>query len=490
MSTLKETDIDNPDLNGWVELLADIRFPILEPTAKSMVGIKTSTGMPMDRFCDSMLHDPGTVLTMLRWANSLPRGRLSSDITTLESATMMIGLEKVKHLPDEMDILQLPAEDEHMRAYMHVTSRAFHAAYQAYDWATRRADMLPKESFVAAFMHNIGTMCILLNGGDEINRIRAVISEDGVSADEAQYLVLGFSLKQLSHALAIRWKLPELVIDSLSADKATNPRVYGVMLACKLARVAEAGWYSSEMIDCTEHIAAYLEFDFSKTVTVIHQNVVDAARESAWYEVIHAAALLPLIPEFKLDSEGNPQVQEEEIKQFCILPQLDIYHDLSDNIRAAAAILDLSTLMTLVTRAMHDGLGLNRVVFSMLEGLEHDQLNARYLLGTDNDPEFNQFQISLTPINLFTHIMKKPQSIFLNDENKNKYWKMVPEKLKKTIGIESFFAGSVFVDEKPIGLFYVDRGTDDCKLDEATYKRFKVLIQLVGKAIEVQRASN
>jgi len=487
MSTMKATNVDKPGLEGWVELLADIRFPILEQTAKNVRGIKTSAGMSMDRFCDSMLHDPGTVLTMLRWANSLPRGRLSSDVTTLESAAMMIGLDKVKRLPADMDMLAIPAKDEHMRAYMHVASRAFHAAFQAYDWAIRRADMVPKESFVAAFLHNIGEMAILLNGGEEINRIRAVIEKDGISADEAQYLVLGFSLKQLSLALAEHWKLPELVTDSLSADKATNPRVYGVMLACQLARRAENGWYTKEMLECIEHLSTFLEIDFSQAVRMAHLNAVAAARESAWYEVIHAASLLPLVPEFELDSEGNPKLVEEEVKHFCLLPQLEVYEDLSNNIRAAATILDLSTLMTLVTRAMHDGLGLNRVVFCMLEGIDHDQLNARYLLGTDSDPDFNQFQISLTPTNLFTHIMKKPQSIFLNEQNKNKYWNIVPEKLKKIIGIESFFAGSVFVDGKPIGMFYVDRRNDDCQLDEAAYKRFKILIQLTGKAIEVQR---
>ena len=490
MSNEQIADIDKPDLDGWVELLADIRFPILEPTANSVRGMKTSAGMPMDRFCDSMLHDPGAVLTMLRWANSLPRGRLSSDVTTLESAAMMTGLDKVKNLTDGMAVLTLPAEDEHMRAYVHVASRSFHAAYQAYDWAMQRADMVPKESFVAAFMHNIGSMAILLNGGDEINQIREVVANDDMSADEAQYLVLGFSLKQLSQALAIRWKLPELVVDSLSADKASNPRVYGVMLACQLARLAEEGWYTTEMLDCTEHIASYLDYDFSRTIGMIHRNAVAAARESEWYKVIPAATLLPIIPEFKLDDEGNwISVEEVEHHHFCLMPQIDVYDEIILQIQTEARKLDLSGLMSLVTRCLHDGLGLNRVVFAMLEGMEHDELNARYMLGTDNDPEFNQFKIGLIPSNLFTHVMKKSQSIWLNEGNKEKYWKLVPDSLKEIINTSSFFAGSVFVDGKPIGLFYADRHIGDCYLDEASYKRFKVLIQLVGKAIEAQRTS-
>jgi len=491
MTTSAAKDIDKLDIDGWVDLLADIKFPILEPTAISVRAIKSSAGMPMDRFCDSMLHDPGAVLTMLRWANSLPRGRLSSDVTTLESAAMMIGLEKVKHLPDDMEVLTLPCEDKNLCTYMQVTSRAFHAAYQAYDWAIQRADMVPKESFVAAFMNNMATMALLLNGGDEIKRIHEVIVDDDMSADDAQYLVLGFSLKNLSHALAVRWKLPELVIDSLSADKASNPRVYGVMLACQLARLAEDGWYSLEMLDCKQAVANYLELDQGKVIAMIHRNAVAAARESAWFEVTPAATLLPLIPEFELDEEGQliAQIDEHDSQHFCLMPQLNIYNEIIEHIQAKASTLDLNTLMDLVTRCLHDGLGLNRVVFAMLEGYEHDQLNARYMSGTDNDPEFNQFKISLSPVNLFTHVMKKAQSIWLHEGNKEKYWKLVPDKLKSIIITDSFFAGSVFVDEKPIGLFYADRHTEDCLLDEATYKRFKILIQLVGKAIDAQRGT-
>ncbi len=492
MSSITVENDKKLDLNGWVDLLVDIKFPILDVTSKSVVAMNSSTGMSMDKFCDSMLHDPGTVLTMLRWANSLPRGRLSSEVTTLESATMMIGLEKAKRLPSEMTALLLPAKDEHMRAYMHVACRAFHAGYQAYDWATRRADMVPKESFVAGFMHNLGSMAILLNGGEEINQIRDVIENDGMSADEAQYLVMGFSLKQLSHALAVRWKLPELVIEALQADKATNPRVYGVMMACQLARLAESGWYSPEMMNCTQNIAEYLELGHDRTTWIIHQNAIDAARESEWYQVTPAAALLPRIPEFELDNDGNPIIAEEIEEaphHFCLMPQLEVYNDLIENIRSAASLIDLGTLMILAMRAMHDGLGLNRVVFAMLEGVEHDELKARYMTGTDNDPEFNQFKIMLVPVNLFTHVMKKAQSIWLNDGNKDKYLKLVPDKFKEIIRTDSFYAGSVFVDGKPIGLFYADRHTEDCHLDEMTYKRFKVLIQLVGKAIEAQRAA-
>ena len=58
---------------------------------------------------------------------------------------------------------------------------------------------------------------------------------------------------------------------------------------------------------------------------------------------------------------------------------------------------------------------------------------------------------------------------------------------KDLIETESFYISSVFVDNKPVGMFYTDRHTADCYLDEASYQRFKQITQLTGKAMEEQR---
>jgi len=482
-------------LDEWVSILANTAFPMLEPTARGIAKVvKEGDNLSLDRFCDSMLHDPGAVLTMLRRANSLPRGRLSSDVTTLENASMLIGVDKVKDLHKQMKQMPLPAQSDIERHYTEVASRAFHAAYQAYDWAVQRADMMPKESFVAAFMHEIGEMALLLHGGDEVMRIRELMTCEDMPADEAQYVVLGFSLEQLSYRLAARWKLPELVTDSLSAEQASNPRVYGIMLACQLANyVDETGWYTEKVQGCMERVADYLEKSFSATVEVIHINAVTAARESEWYGAMPAAALLPRLPEIVLDEVGEEQddgKKRDMLNHFCLMPQTEVFDMVVRQIQTQAQHQNLEVLMGLVMLALHDGLGLNRVLFAMPESQDSDTLVARYLSGTDNDPEFSKFSISLAPANLFTHVMKKSQSIWLNEGNKNKFWKMIPDTFKELVGTDSFFAGSVFVEEKPVGMFYADRHILDCKLDEATYKRFKVLVQLVGKAIEAQRANN
>lgn len=482
--TTKQQKQDTPQgLEAWVELLTDKPFPLMQPTVTGMKAIDESEGSSIDRLCDSILHDPGAILTILRKVGSMPRGRLASDVTSLEGAAMLIGFSSVKQLASSSQVLDIEDKTVFTQGYLQATSRAFHAAYQAYDWAVRRADMMPKEAFVAAFMHDIGKMAMWLHGGDELQKIKNLRLNERMPFDEAQYVVLGFSLEQLSLELARRWKLSEMVVDVLTPEMACNQRVYGVMLACQLARLAEDGWYSSDMQECIEHVATYLGLDYSATVHLVHQNAVDAARETEYYGAIPAASLLPLIP--------VPEEEDEDakLKHFCLTPQPTVYEDIVRNIQRDGESINLNALMGLVMRALHDGLGLNRSVFAMLSQ-DRSSVKARYLSGADNDPEFSQFELSLETSNLFTHLMKKQQSVWINDENREKFWNLVPDSLKKLIKTDSFYASSVFVEGKPIGLFYSDRHITDCHLDEDSYKRFKSLVHLVGATLERQRAKS
>jgi hypothetical protein len=210
---------------------------------------------------------------------------------------------------------------------------------------------------------------------------------------------------------------------------------------------------------------------------------VEAARETGYYGAIPAASLLPLIPVPEEEDE------ESEIKHFCLTPQHDVYADVVREIQTNGESINLNALMGLVMKGLHDGLGLNRSVFAML-GQDRSSVRARYLSGTDNDPEFSQFELSLETSHLFTHLMKKQQSVWINDDNRDQFWKFVPDSFKELIKTDSFYASSVFIDGKPIGLFYSDRHIADCHLDEDSYKHFKSLVHLAGKTLEKQRAKS
>jgi hypothetical protein len=110
-------------------------------------------------------------------------------------------------------------------------------------------------------------------------------------------------------------------------------------------------------------------------------------------------------------------------------------------------------------------------------------LRARGIVGSVNDPLFNRFSIDLVSHNLFVRLMEKPQSLWLNDDNRGKFFPLIPINFHKMVRNDSFFVMSLFVRNKPVGMFYADRHTSTCHLDKEAYKRFKHLVAQVSHTL-------
>ena len=138
--------------------------------------------------------------------------------------------------------------------------------------------------------------------------------------------------------------------------------------------------------------------------------------------------------------------------------------------------------MAKTTRAMHDGIGLNRVVFARYEK-NTKSLVGTVIVGSSNNPVFNRFNIKLDIPHLFTRLMEKPQAILINDETRNKFWSLVPQEFAKLIGTNSFAAMSVHYKDEPLGLFYADRHTSSCQIEDTSYKYFKTMSTQCSKIL-------
>ncbi|MDY6980456.1 MAG: GAF domain-containing protein, partial [Pseudomonadota bacterium] len=135
-----------------------------------------------------------------------------------------------------------------------------------------------------------------------------------------------------------------------------------------------------------------------------------------------------------------------------------------------------------VIESLHHGLGLNRVVFARLD-TEKRKLVGEKVIGSNNDPIFSRFEIDLAGKHLFSLLMEKTQAILLNDQTRSKFWSLVPPDLQKKIRVNSFVAMSLYVNGKPLGLIYADRHSNNCQLDENTYRHFKTVCNQTTKIL-------
>jgi HD-like signal output (HDOD) protein len=474
----------NEALAKWVSQLQQQPLPAIKANCELLQQLSSGDHTDMGRLATIIESDPGLSVMLLRHINQIRHKHLRSEITTPRHALMMLGLQQLRLLLPTVSLVEALPKESQLRL-RHQFSQAFHAAYQARDWGHLRRDLAVDELFTAALLNNLGEMLLNQYAAAEVDRVYGLMQQKEMEPEEAQYVVFGFSFNQLTLEIARVWHLPNLLCDSMQAENASNNRVLSIMLAAQLARCARHGWYTKSLSKLIDDIAEFMLSDSAAIATLLHRNAVEAARESGRYAVPHPAALL-LLPATLVEEKKpiakkstDTQLPSTDEADFCIAPQRRVLVRVLKTLNNPNETLPLKEVLRLVLEGMRDGLGLNRVVFAGLTP-NKDQLRASYMLGSDNDPSFKRFAVDLNGHNLFVRLMDKQQSLWLDDNNRKKFFQLIPINFHKLVNNDSFFVMSLFVRSKPVGLFYADRHNRNCRLDEEGYKRFKQLVTMAS----------
>lgn len=476
----------NLNLDEWVKHIGHKSVPVQEATISALRQHCAQENAPIAELEETVNLDPGLVIHLLRLGNAKTSGSLSTDITTVPQALMILGVQQVNELPQRLPGIKKTLKDAARIRLLKTFARAYHAARQATRWAIQRRDMTPEEVFAATQLHFLGEMFVAMYAPALLDQVDKMHNEKNIASDEAQFIVLGFTLDQLTAKLARQWQLPDLLLEALHPENAKFPRAYGIMLAVQLARGAAVDWYAEKTCKIQEHAAEWLETDLAELITGTHVLAVDVAHESMIYGVPPAGlglAYIPPKPEEKADTQEQESSDEQEA-EICLMPQIQSLKLLLGILtQKKLATENTYELIRHILKGLHDGIGLNRVVFARLDS-DKKRLKAEKIIGVDNDPLFSRFEINLAPINLFSHLMKKSQAILINDKNREKFWPLIPNEFKELIGTNSFMAMSIFVADKPVGIIYADRRNSACQVDEHAYKYFKTICKHASRVLQ------
>lgn len=469
--------MEDSNLNKWVELAEKQAVPVLKYTIKELRHLCRQEEIPLKEITHVVERDPGLVVHILHTSNARPnKGRLSAEITHIGQAFRLMGTDQLTRLPDALPAIGDVLNEQSKVRLLQTFNRAYHAARFATDWAALRRDMTPDEVFTATHLHFLGEMIISMHAPELLDKIYHLRVDENIASEEAQYLVLGFTLDELSLKLAEKWQFPALVKEALHPESANSPRAYGIMLGVQMARsVCFEGWYSHATHEIQKHVAKWIGMNLSDVISRSHVIAAEIAREVPQYDTPAVARLLPLIIKAEEESEDEEEEEQEKKALVCLIPQLPVLRAAVKNLTTLSAkeVTEESVIHTIID-AMHDGIGLNRVVYCHYSD-EDRMFYGNIIKGTENDIVFNRFSIAVNSANLFTHLIKKPQALLINEINRAKYWNLVPEDFQKLININSFAVMSVFKNNQPYALFYADRHTSACQFDEKSYSYFKTL---------------
>lgn len=450
-----------------VSRLSRENFPVLAKTAAEIAkqavrGERASA----QEISDIVLHDPFYTLNVLRAIGMRKRSRLSSEITTVEHAVMLFGAKPFFERFAKPAIIEeeLKGNPQALLQLRRALSRAHHAACQACDWAIFRQDIESEEVYIAAAINDIAEAYLCWAAPELAAQLTEAIRRDPGGTAAHQQALMGFDLHTLFEAITQTLNLPELMCHLTDPSATQNVRVNTVQLGAAVARHAEFGWYGAALESDLIAVATLLKLQPGEAIGHVHRTAVLAARAWRWYEAPPAARWLALLPE----------PMQQEAASVPIIP-----------CKPQAPPGSMQDLMQWAMQALQSEVGLRRVVFAMRTA-DGQYLRAKLAVGTTAPSTFSQFEIALSDHNLFARMLHKPQGVWFNKQNQENLQVFVNAAVLRVIGRGEFFAHSLLLGAKPLGLFYGDchDGSSGCQLDETRYIKFKEIVAKVSRDLQ------
>lgn len=250
MTNMHDSDLD---LAGWVAYFSQASIPVLRHTKQQLAELRANANKCNARAISSViLHDPMLTLRVLAYIEAKRGASRITDITTIERALMMVGME-----PFFNDFQDLPLVEDHLRGHprallglLKVIGRARKAMYWARDWAIYRHDLDVDEINVAALLYDFAEILMWCFAPGLALRVADRQKADrSLRSIHVQTEIFGVALYQIKLALAQSWNLPRLLITLMDQEHADHPRVRNVKLAVDLARHSSNGWDDAALPD-------------------------------------------------------------------------------------------------------------------------------------------------------------------------------------------------------------------------------------------------
>jgi putative nucleotidyltransferase with HDIG domain len=174
-----------------------------------------------------LAEDPAISVKVLKLTNSAFYG-LAREVDSVKHAVVIVGMEAIKNLVLSASVLDMFKSDtvdqEFQESYWrHSLATGFCCRFLAKKLQAHGM-MNTDSAFSSGLLHDIGKIVIACFLSDEYARLQEARAEDTESQDiELEDRVLGFNHAQIGAFLAVQWKLPNRLAESI--DYHHQPRL-------------------------------------------------------------------------------------------------------------------------------------------------------------------------------------------------------------------------------------------------------------------------
>ncbi len=183
--------------------------PIYDQVAKLLAEEDTS----VSELAKVIQADPALTMRLLRLANAAERAR-ARQVTTVSKAIVVMGFRAVRAAAMSASILGVMRRFTN-KSVVPLWRHAYTSACASRLLAVHFASGEPEEAFVLGLVQNIGQIVLQLYAPDQYVRIVAALREPETELVAAEQDVLGTDHQEVGYMLARRWRLPDVLAQTV-----------------------------------------------------------------------------------------------------------------------------------------------------------------------------------------------------------------------------------------------------------------------------------
>ncbi|GEM_PF-2741211 len=491
--TERSSKAQEEQIKKLVGVLHDKPFPIFRNTLEQLSQFENKPNVSIPKLADILRTDPCFSHHIFLAANKGLIKNKKPPAINLNHAILVLGIPRIvtigKNLPIITDL-----QDPRIKSKIYqVLSRSYHAGVQARELMSVHDSSASSTAFVTAQLCRLYEIGLWLYSPEEMS---ALIKSGKQTSSPEHYSIFD----AIGKFLFDQWKYADLVSNSLNPASDSVRLVQITAFANRLAQVSERGWYHNSMEVLIEQSANQFGYRLDDFYRLVHRNAVIAARESCFYPVKPAACQLISTtrtenPATKTSMPVPKKQQSRQVKTTLqktlsttpkrkeqgadpvkneLLSALDTLKAMGNKKRPAHEILTFSFKLL---QRVSDG---RPLVFFLLDK-NRTFLKSRFTVNLGQQKK--SIAIPVKQQNIFSLLMKKPQVILVNEKNRKRYSDLLPEVSLLNIKQQDFAARSLFVHNKPVGLFYLE-GTLKKPLSAECYQHFVYICKKTAETLE------
>ncbi|WP_301103143.1 HDOD domain-containing protein [Propionivibrio sp.] len=400
----------------------------------------------------TILRDAALTSKLLRISNSSRNARGGRNVSTIDQALMVLGLNTVKSVALSLALLgSLSHKPQSNQLHSEIVAAYFCGTLACEITRLNAPRFSAQEAQVCGLMQNLGRMMATYYLYADIERSRALQAEKNITEDEAILHVLGMSFEKIGAAIAHHWCLPDVLQNSLAPDigkapprVAANAQVWHQLCSSFCRRVTDALFRLPEN---REKIEIAREIEFFRGA--LHLKDVEI-RELIDKCLLETDTLLAEIAFPGNVEQARTLLRKASERVLDMLASGDRLTKDSNSIGGRTPV----EVIQQVLRLIHDKYNFDHTLICLPDS--SSGLIAIAGVGKNVSQVTAKFRCYGPKPDLFRAIMARKTDMFIADICQPSYVKLIPEWYHEVIGARSFVMLPLLSEEKLLGMIYAD----------------------------------